>query len=277
MPLWGKTTDAENRPKWLGPPGAEGASGRITDAFATTRGWEMRAGQANSGNDNTSAQSEIIAVLSGASASTLSATMGEANVLSVGWKSNTAIAHDGTGTVDIIFTCDEAVTVTSAAYTTTSSAFETNQWYFNMDVLGPTDMVADAGLVMQYYSGSGTNRITFRGLIPAAAVAGGYLAFNATGSTSRDCQMITHGTAAVVDGNGTTCTWADQKLFGSSAGGGVDHGSGRSSKEAGAVVHQYNSEIAPGNVSGGTQTLNTIEGSSSGSSATCLVSLQISS
>jgi len=277
MPLWGKTTDAENRPKWLGPPGAEGASGRITDAFATTRGWEMRAGQANSGNDNTSAQSEIIAVLSGASASTLSATMGEANVLSVGWKSNTAIAHDGTGTVDIIFTCDEAVTVTSAAYTTTSSAFETNQWYFNMDVLGPTDMVADAGLVMQYYSGTGTNRITFRGLVPAAAVAGARFAFNETGSTSRDCQMITNGTAAVVDGDGTTCTWADQKLFGSSAGGGIDHSTAIWGTGASANVHQYNSEISPGNKAGGTQTLETASGTSSGTSATVLTSLACAS
>ena len=277
MPLWGKTTDAENRPKWLGPPGAEGASGRITDAFATTRGWEMRAGQANSGNDNTSAQSEIIAVLSGASASTLSATMGEANVLSVGWKSNTAIAHDGTGTVDIIFTCDEAVTVTSAAWSSNPSDFVTNQWYFNMDILGPTDMVADAGLVMQYYSGTGTNRITFRGLVPAAAVAGARFAFNETGSTSRDCQMITNGTAAVVDGDGTTCTWADQKLFGSSAGGGIDHSTAIWGTGASANVHQYNSEISPGNKAGGTQTLETASGTSSGTSATVLTSLACAS
>ena len=277
MPLWGKTTDEENRPKWLGGPGAEGGSGRKTDCFATTRGWEMRAGQTNSGNDNTSAQPEILVASCGASGSTLSATLGEANVLSVGWVANTGLLHDGTGTVDIIFTCDEAVTVTSAAWTNNSANFETNQWYFNMDILGPTDMVTDAGLVMQYYSGSGTNRITFRGLIPAAAVAGSYLAFNATGSTSRDCQMITHGTAAVVDGNGTTCTWADQKLFGSSAGGGVDHSTAIWGTGAGGAVHQYNSEIAPGNRAGGTQTLNTISGTSSGSSATCLVSLQITS
>ena len=52
MPLWGKTTDEENRPKWLGGPGAQGASGRKADCFATTGGWAMRAGQPNSGNDN---------------------------------------------------------------------------------------------------------------------------------------------------------------------------------------------------------------------------------
>ena len=273
MPLWGNSTDAENRPKWLGPPGAEGASGRKADAFATTRGWEMRAGQPNSGNDNTSAQPEILATSCGASGSTLSATMGEANVLSVGWADNTELAHDGTGYFDIIFTCDEALTVTSAAYSTTPSAFETNSWYFTLDVLGPTDMVADGNVTMQYYSGTGTNRITFRGLIPAAAVAGALFAHNATGATSRDCQMTTHGSSAVVDGNGTTCTWADQKLFGSSAAGGVDHSTAIWGTGAGAAVHQYNSELPFGNRAGGTQTLNTISGSSSGSSATCLVSV----
>ena len=277
MPLWGKTTDEENRPKWLGGPGAEGGSGRKTDCFASTRGWEMRAGQTNSGNDNTSAQTEILAASCGASGSTLSATMGEANVLSVGWVANTGLTHDGNGTVDIIFTCDEAVTVTSAAWSSNPSDFETNQWYFNMDILGPTDMVADAGLVMQYYSGTGTNRITFRGLVPAAAVAGARFAFNETGSTSRDCQMITNGTAAVVDGDGTTCTWADQKLFGSSAGGGIDHSTAIWGTGASANVHQYNSEISPGNKAGGTQTLETASGTSFGTSATVLTSLACAS
>ncbi len=250
MPLWGTSEDAENRPKWLGGVNAEGASGRKTDCFAAPGGWAMRAGQPNSGNDNTSAQVEILAALSGGHASGLSGKVGEANILSVGWASNTALAHDGTGRLDIYFNCDEALTVTSAAWTASSGSFETNQWYFNMDVLGPTDMVADAGIVMQYHSGSGTNRILFRGVIPAAAVAGARFAFNATGATSKDCLMVTNGSAAVVDGNGTTCTWADQKLFGSSAGGGVDHSTAIWGTGAGGAVHQYNSEIAPCNVSG---------------------------
>jgi hypothetical protein len=193
--------------------------------------------------------------------------MGEANILSVGWDSNTSLAHDGTGTIDIYFNCDEALTVTSAAYSATTSEFETNSWYFQMDVLGPTDMANDAGLTMQYYSGTGTNRITFRGLIPVAAVAGARFAFNESGSTSRDCQMTTAGSSAVVDGNGTTITWADQKLFGSSAAGGVDH----SSAVWGTTSATYNSELTA------TQTLETACGSSSGSSATVLTSLACAS
>jgi hypothetical protein len=258
MSLWGKTTDAENRPKWLGGINTDGGSGRSVDSFATTRGWEMRAGTKCQGNGNTSADSEILACVGA-----LSATMAEANILSVGWDSNTSLAHDGTGYFDIYFNCDEALTVTSAAYTTNPGAFETNQWYFNMDCLGPTDMVSDGGLVAQYYAGTGTNRITFRCLIPVAAVAGSRFAFNATGSSSKDCEMITHGSSAVVDGNGTTITWADQKLFGSSAAGGVDH----SSAVWGTTSATYNSELTE------TQTLETASGTSSGSSTTVLTGL----
>tara|TARA_Y100000296_G_scaffold44120_1_gene50585 strand:+ start:230 stop:1033 length:804 start_codon:yes stop_codon:yes gene_type:complete len=264
MGLWGKSTSAESRPKFLSADGnATGAGGSRQNAFATTGGWALRPGLAMSGNDNTSADPEILVAIGG-----LSSTMGEANLLSVGWDSNTSLAHAGEGRLDIYFNCDEALTVTSAAWSASSSDFETNQWYFNMDVLGPTDMVADAGIVMQYYAGSGTNRITFRGVIPAAAVSGARFAFNATGATSRDCEMITNGTAAVVDGNGTTVTWADQKLFGSSAAAGVDHSS--------AVwgTDKYNSELW-NSASGAndTQTLETVTGSSSGSSATVLTSL----
>ena len=260
MPLWLTSTSEASRPKFLSTDkNATGAGGSKNDAFATKQGWALRPGQAMSGSDNTSADPEILVAIGD-----LSSTMGEANILSVGWDSNTSLAHDGTGYFDIYFNCDEALTVTSSAYTTNPGLFETNQWYFQMDVLGPTDMVADAGITMQYYSGSGTNRITFRCLIPVAAVAGARFAFNATGSDSRDCQMITNGSAAVVDGNGTTITWADQKLFGSSAAGGVDH----SSAVWGTTSATYNSELSA------TQTLETACGSSSGSSATVLTSLQ---
>jgi len=243
MPLWLKSTSAASRPKYLVDD--ENSDHSRSDALATTRGWEMRAGTKSQGNDNTSADNEILACIG-----SLSVTMAEANVLSVTWDATTTLAHDGTGTFDMTFTCDEAVTVTSAAYAGGST--ETNHWYFIMDCLGPTDMISDANVTMQYYSGSGTNKITFRGQVPAGAVSDGYLSFQASGSSSRDCEMITNGTAAVVDGNGTTCTWADQKLFGSSAGAGVDH----SSSIFGTAITKTGSSV---------NTLTTQAGSSSGS------------
>ena len=62
MPLWGKSTSAESRPKFLGGDGAQGAGGAKEDAFATTKGWALRPGTAASGNDNTSADPEVLVV-----------------------------------------------------------------------------------------------------------------------------------------------------------------------------------------------------------------------
>ena len=270
MPLWGTSTDADNQPKWLGGVNAEGASGRKTDCFAAPGGWAMRAGQANSGNDNTSAQVEILAALSGGHASGLSGALGEANLISVGWDSNTALTHAGAGYIDMYFNCDEAITVTSAAYTGDST--ETNHWYFTLRALDPADLSEDAAINMQYYAGSGTNRITFRGVIPAAAQAGAVIALNASGSTAGVCPMITNGTAAVVDGDGTTCTWADQALAGGSAGAGKDH----STAVLGTTA--YNSELWNTTTNANdTQTLNTVAGTTTGSVTTALVSLACAS
>ena len=48
MGLWGKSTSAESRPKFLGGDGAQGAGGAKEDAFATTKGWALRPGTAAS-------------------------------------------------------------------------------------------------------------------------------------------------------------------------------------------------------------------------------------
>ena len=266
MGLWGKSTSAESRPKFLSNnKDATGAGGAKQNAFATTGGWALRPGLAMSGNDNTDADPEILVAIRD-----LSSTMAEANLLSVGWDANTSLAHDGAGYIDIYFNCDEAVTVTSAAYTGDST--ETNHWYFTLRALDPADLSEDAAINMQYYAGSGTNRITFRGVIPAAAQAGAVIALNASGSTAGVCPMITNGTAAVVDGNGTTCTWADQDLAGGSAGAGVDH----STAVLGTTA--YNSELWNSTTNANdTQTLNTVAGTTSGSVTTGLVSLACAS
>ena len=258
MGLWGKSTSAESRPKFLSTDNnATGAGGARNNAFANTSGWALRPGLAMSGNDNSSAQAEVLVCIRN-----LSSTMAEANLLSVGWDSNTSLAHDGSGYIDIYFNCDEAITVTSAAYTGDST--ETNHWYFTLRALDPDDLSEDAAINMQYYAGSGTNRITFRGVIPAGAQAGAVIALNESGSSAGTCPLVTNGTAAVVDGNGTTCTWADQNLAGGSAGAGVDH----STAVLGTATTAYNSELDE------TQTLDTVAGDVSGSTTTALVSLQ---
>ena len=66
------------------------------------------------------------------------------------------------------------ITVTSA--TATANQTVTNKVYILLNELGATDMVTDNTVNAQYYSGSGTNTLTFRGR--RSQTAAGYLAFN---------------------------------------------------------------------------------------------------
>ena len=72
MPLWGTSADAAtNKPKWC--PDDADSDYDITKVFASQSGWVRRAGTAATGNDNTSAQEEVLVAiggLAGASAST---------------------------------------------------------------------------------------------------------------------------------------------------------------------------------------------------------------
>ena len=244
MPLWGKSTSAESRPKWLpDDSNATDASGAREDAFATTGGWALKPGQGNSGNDNTSATPEVIVAIRN-----LSSTLGAANLLSVDWTDSSTLAHDGSATFDLVYTFDEAVTVTSAAWS--GDNVTSNKVYVGVQCLGPTDMANDGAMQMQYYSGSGTNTLTFRGTIPSAAVASGRIAdLNGTFA------MATDGSAAVVDGNGTTVTAADGDHFGGSAAAGVDG----STAIWGTAVYRTGDSS--------NYTLETVCGSSSGSAA----------
>ena len=179
----------------------------------------------------------------------LSAALGAANVMSVDWTDGT-YAHDGSADFDLVFTYDEAVTVTSAAATANNTI--SNKIHTSMHILGPTDMAKDADMKMQYYSGSGTNKITFRGRISADGVAGGLIAI-----ADATAAMATDGTSAMVDGNGTTVPSADADHAGGSAAAGAD---GASSIWGTGVVRTGST----------TNTLVTTAGSSSGSSGLVL-------
>ena len=200
MSSWGKSTSAESRPKFLK---GDNSKYKKEDCFATTRGWEMKAGTASSGNGNSSADSEVIVALGN-----LGVTLGAANCLSADF---TAGEYARGETFDIVLTFDEAITVTSAAWS--ADQVISNKLHFTILNYGPTDMANDGAMQMQYFSGSGTNQLTFRGTIPDTAVAGGYLG-------DPYYSLTTDGSSAIVDGDGTTVTEGD--LAGGSAIGGPD-------------------------------------------------------
>ena len=171
MGLWGKVTTADSRPKFLPvDSNAQGSSGSRQDAIAVSGGWALSPGHPNSGNDNKDAQPEVLVCIRN-----LADVFGSATPVSIGWTEGEVA---DTGTFDITVTFDEAVDVTSA--TRSANQTVTNKAHILLSRLGVTDMVEDSTVACQYFSGSGTNQIVFRGLVQTNAAAG-YLAFNGGG------------------------------------------------------------------------------------------------
>ena len=171
MPLWLKDTSAESRPKFLPvDSNAQGSSGSRQDAIAVAGGWGLSPGIAASGNDNKDAQPEVLVCIRN-----LVEVFGSATPISIGW---TEAEVADTGTFDITVTFDEAVDVTSAAWAANQTV--TNKAYILLSRLGVTDMVEDSTVMCSYYSGDGSNQITFRGTVQTNAAAG-FLAFNGAG------------------------------------------------------------------------------------------------
>ena len=196
MGLWGKVTTADSRPKFLPvDSNAQGSSGSRQDAIAVSGGWALSPGHPNSGNDNKDAQPEVLVCIRN-----LAEVFGSATPVSIGWTEGEVA---DTGTFDITVTFDEAVDVTSA--TRTANQTVTNKAHILLSRLGATDMVEDSTVACQYYSGSGTNQIVFRGLVQTNAAAG-YLAFNGGGvgdaASEGRTAILFNGTADITEEDG---------------------------------------------------------------------------
>ena len=185
MALWGKTSNAESRPKSL--PMDSNSSYSREFVTANKKGWVFQPGLASAatGNDNTSADPEILIAIRNLSVETQSA-----NLLSIDY---TAGAYADAADFDLVLTFDEAITVTSA--TATANNTITNKAYITLSELGATDMAEDSQVMCQYYSGTGTNTITFRGRLNTTA--NGYLGF-------ADGYLHLNGTATMQDPDGET-------------------------------------------------------------------------
>ena len=183
MAIWGKTSNAESRPKSLPMDSNSGYSREFVSA--TDKGWVMQPGVASAatGNDNTSADPEILVAIRNLA----SVGLKSANLLSVDWTDG---AYADAATFDLVLTFDEPITVTSAAWS--GNQVVTNKAYILLDRLGATDMVSDNTVACMYYAGTGTNTITFRGTLQSAAA--GYLGF-----VSSSAWIHTNGTATLQD------------------------------------------------------------------------------
>ena len=196
MGLWGVTTAATDKPKFLPvDSNAAGSTGAREHAIAVKGGWGLAPGLAASGNDNTAAQPEVLVCVKN-----LAEAMGSASIIGIDWTDATVA---DTGTFDITVTFDEAVDVTSAAWSANQTI--TNKAYILLSRLGQTDMVEDSTMACMYFSGSGTNQLVFRGTSQTNAAAG-YLAFNGEGVG--DDGIVTginfNGTATITEEDGSS-------------------------------------------------------------------------
>ena len=144
MGLWGKSTSAESRPKFLGGDGAQGAGGAKEDAFATTAGWALRPGTAASGNDNTSADPEVLVAIGG-----LAVSIGAADITEIEFVTTAFDKSEG-GNIDMLVRFNEPVDVTG-----------TPQFLITNNTSSSRNITAN------YLSGTGTNELTFRKTIAA--------------------------------------------------------------------------------------------------------------
>ena len=144
----------------------------------------------------------------------LATFMGGASVIGMDWTDATV---GNVGTFDITITFDEAVDVTSAAWSANQTV--TNKAYILLSRMGQTDMVEDNTMACMYYSGSGSNQIVFRGTAQTNAAAG-YLGFNSAGVGDDDVitGIIFNGSAALDDEDGASAIGIRQESGTASAG-----------------------------------------------------------
>ena len=193
MSLWGTTTAAGDKPKFLPvDKNAAGSTGSREHAIAVAGGWGLSPGLAASGNDNMDAMPEVLVCIKN-----LATFMGAGSVIGVDWTDATVT---DTGTFDITVTFDEAVDVTSAAWSANQTV--TNKAYILLSRIGKTDMVEDSTMACMYYSGSGSNQIVFRGTAQTGDAA--YLGFNSAGVGDDDVitGIIFAGSSALDDEDG---------------------------------------------------------------------------
>ena len=109
----------------------EDAKYNRNNAYATASGWVMRAGTAAVGNDNASADPEILVAIGGLSTTVSSATITDARFVVGSTATTDFTAGDGTQRILLEITWDEAVTVTGSPRITVANGDQSGGGYGN--------------------------------------------------------------------------------------------------------------------------------------------------
>ena len=189
MALWGATDADESKPKWM-------TTEQKKEVLATTAGWVVEAGSAMTGNDNTSAQPEVLVATGG-----LTTSLGAATIDSVEWITTAADKSAGF-TLSIRVRYNEAVDV--AVSNPTIAVTNGNQG--SGSGRGPHTLT--------YASGTGTNELVFSLVIAAANAAtnaddvlsiAAQSVVLASSSTIKDAGTSTNAELAISSAQATAC------------------------------------------------------------------------
>ena len=143
MSLWGASDSDESKPKWL-------TTAEKKTVFATARGWVKESWNADMGNDNTSADPEVLACVGALTTSLGAATITSVDMVTTAWDASAG------GTFQMRVRWNEAVDVVEAGSG------------LKMTLTRTPDGGSAASHTLRYASGTGTNELIF-----SLAIAGG--------------------------------------------------------------------------------------------------------
>ena len=178
MALWGTAhASATNKPKFL--PTDEDSDYSRADSYATQQGWAMQAGHVSSGNDNTSADPEVLVAIGDLAGSTDTTGLRAPTATNMRFIWGTSAttdgsAGDGTQRILVEITWDEAVTVAGSpqividngnqssggygdhtlTYTATGSTANRKRFVATSRGLGNTDVLTIGGTNLALNSGT---------------------------------------------------------------------------------------------------------------------------
>ena len=204
MPLWGTAhAAATNKPKFLTTD--EDSDYTRQDSYATQGGWAMRAGTKSQGNDNTSADPEILVAIGDLAGSTDTTGLRAPTVTHMRFiKGTTATtdltAADSTARILVEITWDEAVTVVGSptvivansnasgggfgnytlVYTATGSTANRKRFTLTSQSLGNTDVLTLGGADIQLAGGTISDTVRGGTSLAASRVLSGLTAVAVT-------------------------------------------------------------------------------------------------
>ena len=191
MPLWGKSTADESKPKWLD---RVNKNGLLEDCFATEQGWILRHYK---GADKATARywDEVLVAIGGLGGDGASDLLAAGDITAVFFEQE-ALSQTDTGTVVVIY--NELVDVTGSPTLVVTG-----------DVTG--------AVTATYARGTGTNRLEFDFTVPSAtetlsigaqtiALAGGSI--NDAGTSDAADLVFVSGDVVGAGGSGTDLTLA---------------------------------------------------------------------